>query len=750
MIKKNKLTIFLITVIASAYLLFLLLNILFYNKIFPEYFPKEKLIQSFQNKVILQQSMGGFTVLDKGMLLSTNHDPQIYLPVNSIEYCNILTLKISKLNEKSSFAQIFYIKEGEHFSEDKSVRFTLRNGVNTIIIPYSNIVQIRLDLAEKPNVSFLLKEVILSNFIIMSSKFVLFYILLNLGVIIFIYLYIYKYKYIVTIQNNLRKIIFINNSIEHNKIEKLSDYFNHSKIYWICVILTSSLCYGFITTNLTVNQDNELFIFKDYPAMDALAQGRWGYYLLSFLPIDIFTFNFFGNSFINYFLHVIAVSFWVGLFKKYSNGIFNNIAGIIFSCISISLPYFAAHFLFFQIVLSSGFSQVFVCLCCYLLFQAFDDKKLKKNIYYFKFIICIILTTFIISIYEINMPRLLIGYFSILFLIQITSFETNKNKIKILFFRTLIIILICGISLVLWKVIGNIFLEMNDVKPYNYVLGSNFFVDTSNFSSFTKSLMNSFFGLISNMFKYNDIYTNNLIVTSRIIFLSCLIIYAIIYKNISVLLTGFILFLSSLSLEIISNNYSYLNRISIYTANFVGFAFSFSYLLLKNINIKIFKIKYVFNIKYILIIIYLYIILNSSLWINKIFYEQYLSYNYKLEVMRTISRDLLSFSKNKHVGFIGELPVLNQLDNRIYESIPYNYTTLYPMMRANLSIHAFFACHGNKLYGFNSESYYRVSKPYDFLNNVNIDDFISMPSYPEEGYIIENDEYIIIKLGILK
>jgi len=730
--KKEKIIKFIVIISILTFFLILFLNSIYYNKIFPEFFPNERSIQSFPNDFLIQQSMGGFSVLNDGSIISTNYDPQIYLIVNSNKSDNILTIEICKLNVKGASAQVFYIKEGEHFSESNSVRFHLQNGKNIINLPYNYISQIRLDLAEIPDVSMMVKYVSLSNFTNISIKYILTFIIIISCFTLIIYYSFFKKKDI----ENINELIFKIN----NNHEITAKYFEINTFYWVCVIITAALCYGFTLANSSLGFDCEISIYDNYPWIVGMGEQRWGYYILSFLPVDFFHFSLYWNNFITVIFYIFTATLWVNIFKNNTNGYFNNTAGVIFTCISISLPYLANGFAFMQTNIANSFSNLLIVICANIFFLLNDEYIKRKIIYFLTLILCIFLLMFCISLYEIALPKFLIGIYSIIFLKFILSSKNDKYLLKKLIYYTFLLFIICFISIILWKFIANILQNITGIKSSgraNVYINFNF----ESISLFLNSVKETIKGLIKNIFYFNDIYTNNLISFARIITFIIIIILTIIRKKYCIFFTGVILLLTSISLEFLSNNYSFPLRNRYYTANFVGFSFALLYLIIDKIEIKYFKIKY------IILIIFIFIILNSSLWMNKIFYEQYLVYQYRKDVMQTINDDLIKFSKNKPIGFIGELPIKKQLDYRIYEMTHYNYSNIYPMMRANLSIHAFFACHGNDLYGFSKNNIIGENKPYNFLYNINIKDYINMKSYPEEGYIFEDDDYIIIKLG---
>jgi len=739
---KKKLIYFIITIIISSGILFFIFHAAFFGSFIPRYFQLEKSIQHFHKEDLFHE-IYGFNILNNGTIISESYDPQIYLPINSKIPGDILTINISNLNPSSTSAQIFYIREGEYFNESDSIRFILKNGNNVLHFPYSGITQLRLDLAEEPDVSMIVNEVILSNYIKISGKFLFTFFLFLLIIILCSYIYFFKREKLYVLLDRAKVYFIDKNTSEYLKPKYFLDYFKLGNPYWISVVITAILCYGFTLTNHSIGMDTELLIFKDYPSADLLRQGRWGFFLLSLLPIDIFQFVNFWSNFITLILFIISSTLCINLYKRYSNGYFSNTAGIIFSCMSISLPYIATRFFYIGGNIPNGISHILILICAYLTL-GFDHEN-KKTILnkIISLLICILVLTFCISLYEHSLSKYLILLYSFIFLLFITSNNNNFDKMKILISRTLITIFICGISIILWRVIGKGVQNITGLEPYGYVLDSYMKYDFNSISAFINSIKYSFINLITNIFSFNNIYSNNLIITSRIIILISVLFFTIIKRQASVFLAGILLLLSSISLEIVSNNYDLLSRIKYYTANFVAFSFALLYILFNKITIKTFKIKSIISVIIILII------LNSSLWMNKIFYEHYSAYQYRLGVMRSISNDLLKYDQYKPVGFIGELPVKKILDTSIYDITHLNYSNLFPMLRANLSIYAFFANHGYRLYGFDSNKFMGVSMPYGFLSKLEIEDFNSMPSYPNDGYILETDEYIIVKIGSL-
>jgi ABC-2 type transport system permease protein len=110
---------------------------------------------------------------DGETLTSTDADPWIILDVSQYFAFACVKIDIADMSVKSSQAQVFYTTDGRNFSEEKSVWGELRGGENIFAIPLGTYSALRLDLTSEPGVSFILRDVTLSEKVPLTRRTVL-------------------------------------------------------------------------------------------------------------------------------------------------------------------------------------------------------------------------------------------------------------------------------------------------------------------------------------------------------------------------------------------------------------------------------------------------------------------------------------------------------------------------------------------------------------------------------------------------
>jgi len=114
------------------------------------------------------------------VITSTSNDPWIFLYIDGINV-KYIRMDIDLLDREKIEAQFFYLPVGwDHFSGDKSVRQTIRSGINYIRVPQIEHRALRLDLTEEEGVSLIVNWVELTNRRIPALLNLLLLILLNI------------------------------------------------------------------------------------------------------------------------------------------------------------------------------------------------------------------------------------------------------------------------------------------------------------------------------------------------------------------------------------------------------------------------------------------------------------------------------------------------------------------------------------------------------------------------------------------
>ena len=88
-------------------------------------------------------------LIDGKTLTSQSEDPWIIVDVKQLSAVSLIRVRIS--GEPGGVAQIFFAKEGEQFSEEKSTIMTMHSGVNDFALPKDSYSLLRFDLTNQPN-----------------------------------------------------------------------------------------------------------------------------------------------------------------------------------------------------------------------------------------------------------------------------------------------------------------------------------------------------------------------------------------------------------------------------------------------------------------------------------------------------------------------------------------------------------------------------------------------------------------------
>lgn len=126
---------------------------------------------------------------------------------------------------------------------------------------------------------------------------------------------------------------------------------NSKKIYWLSLLATVLLSYGFLLTQVSVGIDDEAY--GNYYGGDSLAaQGRVGYILVRFFA-DIYEFTPVWRELLGILIFVGVVSIFIRLFQEHSSGRFQTTASTILVLLTLSYPLLSERFLFSECVFST-------------------------------------------------------------------------------------------------------------------------------------------------------------------------------------------------------------------------------------------------------------------------------------------------------------------------------------------------------------------------------------------------------------
>lgn len=205
MSKKHVKTIVLIVLtVLSASIIFSLLHLSQTGLLLPRAYDRAQHFSQHE----LYEELKDFELLENRVIRSTSGDPWIIVNTDSDVAGDMLIIRIRNLSVDETSAQVFFVPPGEPFSEENSIRFTLKNGDNTLRLPDSGNAHFRLDLAESPDISMVVSEVTLrhSGDMISTSSFWLMIAILTLICAVVLYFLVFKTAYVKTLFLSAKKM----------------------------------------------------------------------------------------------------------------------------------------------------------------------------------------------------------------------------------------------------------------------------------------------------------------------------------------------------------------------------------------------------------------------------------------------------------------------------------------------------------------------------------------------------------------
>jgi len=663
--------------------------------------------------------------LDGNVITSTSWDPHALVSTNVNYSGSILTIDVRGLSVSPTSAQIFFSYDGIWFTEADSVRFFLRNGFNVIFLPGQGYDYLRLDLVEAANISMVVNEVILANHIILPTRFWVIWFYLCIASVILLFFIFFKLEKVKQIRDKCGAIVedkILDNYEPHgySQVTGFTGLFKQSSFYWICVIITAILCYGFALTHHTIGLDTALLRTPD--GFLLLGTWRWGRELFK-LIFDTYYLLPFWRNFIALILIITGLTLFCGLFKKYSHNKFDDKAATIFTCVAISFPWIAHLFVFMLATIEIGLIILCAGISLYLSSKWVFEKK--SILYAFP---CPLLLGFALDFYELVILMFLIGAF--LLVLTKTIFSKEDSNIRHFSVMAVKFSLITPLSIVVWR-FGRVFVEGFDRLSHldNYVRH-----DTSNV-----------IGLLWSVFRFCVHFVYNFILSpplgrgfviilvwaSSILLLVIGLLFAIIVKKSTLFWASLATIVSAYGVHLITGNIFPIYRTILHLFILVAFVFALIYMIFKNIEFKGIKFKYIITI------LMIGVVLLQSRSMNQVFYLDHLRYQQDIAMMNTIIHDLGGRVPNKPVLFVGIIPDTPPNIGLVGISMFHIIGQISPHHELfDLQVHNFFRHHG-----------FPIRHPGQIDTNILRYRIADMPSWPNEGYIREFDDYIIIRLG---
>ena len=497
-----------------------------------------------------------------------------------------------------------------------------------------------------------------------------------------------------------------------------------SRFYWICVMITSALSYGFTLTNFAITADDEFFELFIYDGV-LLAEGRWGYVPIQRI-FNSYIFLPFWRNFIALILIVVGITFICGLFRKVSKGKFDEKAATIFACVAISFPITAHIFTFMLATIELGLNLVFVALALFW----FARWALEKKQHWYGILSALSLG-YGIAFRETAVVFFMISGFALLLLAFLygEDEEISKFKSAVLIFVKMAGVLIVAVAF--WFFGAMFFQRLLSVEPVVYTTRMIRY-DTTTFSLFLRTVMDFVVTFPIAILRTTSGVASWLVIGFSVILMGIGAVYAVKKKRVSILFTAVFLVISSYAMYLMLGWIDPYYRMRTPFMILVGFAVALGYIILAEVEWK--KVKF----KYFVVFVSIWLVFYGSRMTNQVFYLDYMTYQKDVYVMGTIIRDLEGLQMEYPIVFVGvlpqQLPVVEKAGYSIFNSGRRNtWITELEVTRA----HRFFEMHG-----------FPIEHPGTVHRQEILEHLPEMESWPTQGYIRRAENFVIVKLGI--
>ena len=503
----------------------------------------------------------------------------------------------------------------------------------------------------------------------------------------------------------------------------IKDLCKQNKVYWICVVLTVVLSYGFTLTNFSIGVDDEKFhhIFFEH---GLLAQGRWGYVPLRSV-FNSYLFLPFWRDFLALILMVTGLTFMCGVFRKYSEGRFDEKAATIFTCLALSFSYIAHLFIFMMATIEIGLILILTGLTMF----CFAKWALEKACFCFGILGALFLG-YAIAFFETALFFYLIGTFSLLLLAYIHGVDDEASKMKsfLLVLVKLVATVIGGV--VIWFLGGLILQRLLSIDTSGYV-GGHVYHDTSSLAALLQSVVRFAIRFPVDRVRATTSITEWLLLGASLAVIAVGIVYAVIRRRISIFLVAVGAVVSAYGMHVLLGQVRPPYRISITFSILIGFCVALAYIISSKNQWK------KFNSRYLVVFATVWMVFYQSRVMNQIFFMDYQRYQHDVMLMHTIIHDLDGLQKDYPILFIGMIPTYLPRQEVAGNSIfNWDRSSLPTFELYARRIHLFFRMHG-----------------FPILHPGEIDEqqlryyLIGMENWPREGYIRRTENFVVVKLG---
>jgi hypothetical protein len=421
----------------------------------------------------------------------------------------------------------------------------------------------------------------------------------------------------------------------------------------------------------------------------------------------------------------VGLTLICGLFRKYSQGKFNEKAATIFVCVAISFPIVAHIFTFMLATIELGLNLVFVGLALFW----FTKWALERRQNWYGILSALALG-YGMAFRETAVVFFMISGFALLLLAFIygENLEISKLKSSLLIFTKMAGVLIGAV--VVWFVGAILFQRLLSVEAIVYTTGMIRY-DTTSVFNFARGLIGFIISFPIVLLRTTSGVTSWLIIGACVALVGVGVVFGVKFKRVSIFLTTAFLVISSYSMYILLGWAEPYIRMRTPFMILVGFATALGYILSTQIKWK----KGI--IKYFMIFASIWLVFYGSRMMNQVFYLDYMTYRKDVFVMDTVIHDLEGLQQEYPVLFVGLLP----------QQLPLDEMAGYSIFNAGRRGTWFAELNARRAYYFFQMHGFPIVHPEEVNKEQLLYYLAGMKNWPAEGYIRQTDNYVIVKLG---
>jgi len=509
--------------------------------------------------------------------------------------------------------------------------------------------------------------------------------------------------------------------------------FSQGKLYWIFVTIVAILCYGFALTHSSVGVDDEYFSVY-YEGGMSLRQGRCMNIFLNailnwaeYLP--------FWREFLGVLFLIAGATIFVFVFEEASGGRIKDWTAAAFAGTLISFPFISNLFIFSNACVC-GKNLIAAAIACLCLERAIDAPRRLR--YY------IVALLLVISAAEYGIVFVLNGYCMVWFLRCAFVKGQSKEEIKRFFLGIFTAAALVVASYGLNRAIGYLVQLIYFGTTYPPYSGA-FYIAYNPSGNVLIQLIQFVGAFLKRMVTQAALSTSAFaLLSATLIVLGGSLLIAVKDKKPFVLLVGLSVFISAITMSILSGNLDLPKRSLWVYSLYVGFAFLlFCYLCDRTPVLK--------GIGCTAVCLLIFYQTKES---NRLFFSDYQRYQADLYNANALSNDIIAASKEGGTNYtlynrpeltkpviIAGVPTPYSIDHCGDEVVGWSIFYWDRALDQNAELRsgrilAFMKMHGH---WFKSATNYDPSvvrrQTYD------------MPIWPAEGSIVEYDDYILAKIG---